>query len=106
MGAIEALLIVVVALVIGIFGGGVVLVKQLGEIAKNPKVIEETREAYKNSGEQVKEVIQLAYSLLRLAETLSVTVVPASHLTKVIDKSEDVLSAIVNPPPGEATPSG
>ena len=101
MGAIEALLIVIVALVLGIFGGGVVLVKQLGEIAKNPKAVEEMRKSYQQSSEQVKDVIQLTYSILRLAETLSVTVVPASHLAGVIDKSEDILSAIVNPPTGD-----
>lgn len=97
MGATEALVIVIVALVIGFVGGGVALVVQLGNIAKNPKVIEETRKAYEQSSVQVKEVVQLAYSILRLAETLSVTVVPASHLAGVIDKSEDVLGAIVNP---------
>jgi hypothetical protein len=120
MGAIEALLIVIVALIVGLVSGGAVLIDKLGKIAANPKVMEETRKAYEQASAQTKEVVQLSYSILRLAETLSVTVVPASPLTAIIDKGEDVLRGIVEPivedklvkiankfsPPPESSPVG
>lgn len=97
MDAVLVVMIVIIAVLLGALGGVTALSLQLGDLAKNPTVIQETRKAYETATAQTKEMVQLVYGTLSLAERLAKTVVPASPITDILDKGEDVLRAIVDP---------
>lgn len=101
MDAILVVMIIIIAVLTGALGGMTALSLQLGNLAKNPVVIQETRKAYETASAQTRELVQLVYGTLSLAERLAKTVVPVSPITEILDKGEDVLSAIITPSSSE-----